>query len=101
MCKVVTEKGYVTDCPIIKLSPLQLSDSLVKMVEFQSVSTIQYPLHVKVIYSMLKDDNDYYLQGHLYGDRSIWTFKDFTIYYFHQLQNLLKIRSPGVDLNLF
>lgn len=97
---VMSEKGIIAECPYHALKPLPISDDILQKAGMVLRNTNNYPLHTKVIYS-LSPTSQFFLQGHLYEDKGIWTFKDITLYNFHQLQNLLRICATGVELVLF
>ena len=63
------------------------------------LKTHEYELHKKVDWVLDLRGKRFYLHGILHGDASIWQFGNLiTIHYLHQLQNLVKILNPEIDL---
>lgn len=65
------------------------------------IKTTKELLHTKEDYSVNIGGKIFFLNGYLYNDKSIWQFSNIvTLHYLHQLQNLVGILNPEVELLL-
>ena len=95
------ENGTVYSLPYSKISGLPLSREIMKKFKVGATSIETKLLHTKIIYDISINGKIYRFFGHQYKDKHIWSFKDITIHYMHEFQNLLSLIEPRYKLKLF
>jgi hypothetical protein len=67
---------------------------------FETIKEKENPYHRDISLVIRVNGKFYNIRGIVYDDKSIWVFQGITILYIHQLQNIIGIIEPTIDLRI-
>ena len=82
------------------MKPLEVTVQLMKEMGFSVAREKDNPYHKEIGMSILLGGKFYNSRGIIYNDRSIWTFNSTTLLYIHQIQNIVSIIDPNINLRI-
>lgn len=93
--------GLLRTEPYSSIKNIPINEALFKSLGLEPSWRETTILHVKMIFTLSLNGRLYYLKGHEFNKGALWTFNNFTIRYFHELQNMMKLLEPTHTFNLF
>lgn len=84
-----------------KFIPIKITSGLLRQAGIPELTRRREPLHDTVIFEIKINGTYYNITLIEFQGQSIATFNNYTLLYFHQLQNVLKIYEPTHELSLF
>lgn len=82
------------------MKPLEITVQLMKEMGFTLAREKDNPYHKEIGMSIILGGKFYNSRGIIYNDRSIWTFNSTTLIYIHQIQNIIYIIDPNINLRI-
>ena len=82
------------------MKPLEITVQLMKEMGFTLAREKDNPYHKEIGMSIILGGKFYNSRGIIYNDRSIWTFNSTTLLYIHQIQNIVSIIDPNINLRI-
>jgi hypothetical protein len=82
------------------MKPLEITVQLMKEMGFTVAREKDNPYHKEIGMSILLGGKFYNSRGIIYSDRSIWTFNSTTLLYVHQVQNIISIIDPNINISI-
>jgi hypothetical protein len=81
-------------------TPLDINVPLLHEMGFETIKEKENPYHRDISLVIRVNGKFYNIRGIVYDDKSIWVFQGITILYIHQLQNIIGIIEPTIDLRI-
>jgi hypothetical protein len=82
------------------ISPIQIRSGLLKEIGFSLIEEKRNPYHIRYSMSIILGGKYHNAIGIEYEDKSLWSFKNVSVLYIHQLQNLISIIMPSTCLRI-
>ena len=81
-------------------TPIDIKADLLQHMGFEIVKQKDNPYHKDISMAITVNRKFYNIRGILYEDKSIWVFQTITVLYIHQIQNILYIIEPTINLQV-
>ena len=80
--------------------PIPIEVDMVRKIGFSTIKKLELPHHIEYWMDIKINGRFYTLIGIILKDRSLWSFNNTSARYVHQIQSLLWIIEPSLNLNL-
>lgn len=94
------EDGVVKEIPWQDVKPLDITVDLLKQIGFGMIKNKEHNFHREVVMATIINGKHYNCKGILYDDHSLWVLAGISVRYFHQVQNIMSILEPTIDLRV-
>jgi hypothetical protein len=106
--KEITQRGICSlyenseqkEVPWQDVYPVIITVDLLKQVGFSVIKDKTNPYHRDVAMTGVINGKFYNCRGILYEDKSLWSLHNISVRYFHQIQNILYIIEPSIELKI-
>jgi hypothetical protein len=82
------------------ITPLNIKVDLLHEMGFETIKQKENPYHRDLSLATRVNGKFYNIRGIVYDDKAIWVFQGITVLYVHQVQNILSIIEPTIDLDI-